>query len=252
MILDKFRLDGKIAVVTGGTKGIGKAIALAFAEAGADIAVVSRSPHQDFEKAIIHLGRRFIHHTADLTKRDQTRNVIHSVAEKMGDIDILVNNAGIIRRSPALEHAEQDWDATMEIDLAATFILSQSAGRIMLKKGRGKIINIASVLSFQGGINVAAYTAAKHGVAGLTRALANDWASKGINVNALAPSFFTTELTEPLQKDPDRSKSITARTPAGRWGMPEEIAGAAVFLASPASDFIHGIVLPVDGGWMAW
>lgn len=252
MILDRFRLDGKIAVVTGGTKGIGRGIAVALAEAGADIAVVSRTPHPDIEKTILNLGRRYTHHSADLTERAQTRKMIPTVAEKMGDLDILVNNAGIIRRSPAAEYPEEDWDDTLESDLTATFILSQAAGRIMLKKGKGKIINIASVLSFQGGINVTGYVAAKHGVAGLTRALANDWAGKGINVNALAPSFYTTEFTESIQNDPDRSKSITARTPAGRWGMPEDIAGAAVFLASPASDFINGVILPVDGGWLAW
>lgn len=253
MILDRFRLDGKVAVVTGGAKGIGRGIATALAEAGADIAVVSRTPDPDIEKTILELGRRYIHHSADLTKRAQTRNVIPTIMDKMGDLDILVNNAGIIRRSPAVEHPEEDWDDTLESDLTAVFILSQAAGRIMLKKGRGKIINIASVLSFQGGINIVAYTSAKHGVAGLTRALANDWASKGINVNAIAPGYFATEFTEALQKDPERSKSILGRSPAGRWGNPlEDIAGAAVFLASPASDFIHGVILPVDGGWMAW
>ena len=252
MILDKFRLDRKIAVVTGGTKGIGKVITFALAEAGADIVVVSRSPHPDIEKGMLDLGRRYIHHSADFTKREQTKNVIPAVVQNMGGLDILVNNAGIIRRSPAAEHAEEDWDDTIESDLTAAFILSQAAGRVMLKKGRGKIINIASVLAFQGGLNVTAYASAKHGVVGLTRALANDWASKGVNVNALAPSFFVTSLTEAIRKDPERSKSITARTPAGRWGTPQDIAGAAVFLASPASDFIHGVVLPVDGGWMAW
>ena len=252
MILDKLRLDGKIGVVTGGTKGTGKAIALAFAEAGADIAVVSRSPHPDIEKVILDLGRKYIHHAADLTEREQTRNVIPAIVKRMGDVDILVNNAGIIRRSPAAEYSEGDWDATLEIDLTAPFILSQAAGRIMLKKGEGKIINIASALSFQGGLNVTAYASAKHGVVGLTKALANDWASKGVNVNALAPSFFVTELTEAIQKDPERSQSITARTPAGRWGTPDDIAAAAVFLASPASDYVHGVVLPVDGGWLAW
>jgi 2-deoxy-D-gluconate 3-dehydrogenase len=252
MILDRFRLDGKIAVVTGGTKGIGKAMTLALAEAGADIAAVSRKPDADLEKAILALGRQYQHHSADLTKREETRKVMPAVVEKMEDVDILINNAGIIRRSPAIEHSEDDWDATLEIDLTATFILSQAAGQIMLKKRRGKIINVASVLAFQGGLNVAGYVSAKHGVAGLTKALANDWASKGINVNALAPSFFITELTKAIQEDPDRSKSITARTPAGRWGIAEDMAGAAVFLASPASDFINGVILPVDGGWMAW
>lgn len=253
MILDKFRLDGKIAVVTGGTKGIGKAIALALAEAGADIAVVSRSPQSDIEKAVLALGRRYMHYAADLTQREQTRNVIPAVVETMRDLDILVNNAGICPRTAAVDYSEADWDATLEIDLAASFILSQSAGRIMLKKGSGKIINISSVLAFQGGINIVAYTSAKHGVAGLTRALANDWASKGVNVNAIAPGYFATEFTEPLQEDPERAKLIIGRTPAGRWGDPlEDIAGAAVFLASPASDFVHGVILPVDGGWLAW
>jgi len=252
VILDKFHLKGRIAVVTGGTKGIGKAIAVALAEAGADIVAVSRTPNDNLEKNVLALGRRYMHYRADLTNRDQARGVIPSVLEKMRAIDILVNNAGIIRRSPAAEHSEVDWDTTLEIDLSSTFILSQAAGRIMLKKGRGKIINIASVLSFQGGINVAAYASAKHGVVGLTKALANEWASKGINVNALAPSFFTTELTEALRKDPVRMKAITDRTPAGRWGEPEDIAGAAVFLASSASDYVHGVVLPVDGGWLAW
>ncbi|MBW1676977.1 MAG: SDR family NAD(P)-dependent oxidoreductase, partial [Deltaproteobacteria bacterium] len=227
MILDKFRLDGKTAVVTGGTKGIGKAIAIALAEAGADIAVVSRSPQPNIEKVILGLGRGYMHHAADLAEREQTRNVIPAIVKRMGDVDILVNNAGIIRRSPAAEHSEGDWDSTLETDLTAPFILCQAAGRIMLKKGKGKIINIASVLAFQGGINVTAYASAKHGVVGLTKAFANDWASKGINVNALAPSFFTTELTEAIQKDPERSQSITARTPAGRWGTPDDIAAAA-------------------------
>ena len=180
MILDKFRLDKKIAVVTGGTKGIGKTIAVALAEAGADIVAVSRSPHPDIEKVILDLGRRYIHLSADFTKREQTKNVIPAVVQKMGGLDILVNNAGIIRRSPAAEHAEEDWDDTIESDLTATFILSQAAGKVMLKKGMGKIINIASVLAFQGGLNVTAYASAKHGVVGLTKALANDWASKAL------------------------------------------------------------------------
>jgi 2-deoxy-D-gluconate 3-dehydrogenase len=251
MILDKFRIDSQVAVVTGATKGIGRAIAQALAEAGADIAVVSRNPDKGIEKAVSALGRRYMHYAADLTDRNQTREVVPAILSTMGDISILVNNSGIIRRAPAAEYSEEDWDATIEIDLTAAFILCQGCGQIMLKKGRGKIINIASVLALQGGINVVAYTSAKHGVVGLTKAFANDWASKGVNVNAIAPSFFATQMTTALQKDPERSKSITARTPAGRWGTPEDIAGAAVFLASSASDFIHGIILPVDGGWLA-
>lgn len=252
MILDKFRLDGRVAVITGGTKGLGKAIAVGLAEAGADIAAVSRIPNEDLERAVLKLGRRYVHYRADLTQREQTRRVVPFILEMMGDIDILVNNAGIIRRSSAVEYTETDWDATIEIDLTATFILSQAAGQIMLKKGKGKIINIASVLSFQGGVNVVAYAASKHGIAGITKALANDWAKKGINVNAIAPGWFVTDLTEALQKDSERSKSLIERTPAGRWGDPTDIAGAAVFLASPASDFLHGEILTVDGGWMAW
>ena len=252
MILNKFRIDGQVAVITGGTKGLGKAIAIALAEAGADIAAVSRSGNPELEENILSLGRRYYHCIADLTQREQTRKVIPAVVKSLGDANILVNNAGIIRRAPATDHSESDWDATLEIDLTAAFLLSQAAGRIMLEKRRGKIISIASVLSFQGGPNVAAYTAAKHGIAGLTKALANDWAKHGINVNAISPAFFVTEFTEALQNDPDRSKSITARTPAGRWGSPEDLAGAAVFLASPASNFVNGVILPVDGGWMAW
>lgn len=252
MILDKFRLDGLVAVITGGTKGLGKAITIGLAEAGADIATVSRTPNEDLEREVLKLGRRYVHYRADLTQREQTRRVVPSILKMMGDIDILVNNAGIIRRSPVVEYIEADWDATIEIDLSATFILSQAAGKIMLKKGKGKIINIASVLSFQGGVNVVAYAASKHGIVGLTRAFANDWANKGINVNAIAPGWFVTELTEAIRKDPERSKSLIVRTPAGRWGDPIDIAGAAVFLASPASDFLHGEILTVDGGWMAW
>jgi len=252
MILDAFRIDGQVAVVTGGTKGLGKAIALALAEAGADVAVVSRTPDPDIENDILALGRRYMHHKADLTKRGHTRKVIPAVLQQMGGVNILVNNAGIIRRSAAVDYSEKDWDETLEIDLTASFILCQAAGRIMLEEGQGKIINIASVLAFQGGINVVAYAAAKHGIAGLTKALANDWAIKGVNVNAIAPAFFATEFTEALQHDPDRSKAITSRTPAARWGDPREIAGMALFLASPASNFVHGAILPVDGGWMAW
>jgi 2-deoxy-D-gluconate 3-dehydrogenase len=252
MILQKFKLHHQVAVVTGGSKGLGQAISLALAEAGADIAVVSRRNNPELEGCIGGLGRRYCHVAADLTRRDQTRDVIPAVVEKFGEVNILVNNAGIIRRAPAKEYTEADWDATLEIDLNAAFLLSQAAGRIMLKNGRGKIINVASVIAFQGGLNVAAYSVAKHGIAGLTKALANDWARHGVNVNAVAPGFFATELTEALQKDPVRSEAITARIPAGRWGAPEDLAGAVVFLASAAADFVHGVVLPVDGGWMAW
>ena len=252
MILDKFRLDQQVAVVTGGTKGIGKAIAIALAEAGADIAVVSRSPNQEVEKAVLALGRRYVHHGADLTRRKETKAVIPAVMKKMGNVDILVNSSGICPRSPAKDFPESDWDATLEIDLSASFILAQAAGRIMLDKGRGKIVNIASVLAFQGGINIAAYSASKHGVAGLTKALANEWAGKGVNVNAIAPGYIATEFIGALMKDPVRSKALLARIPAGRWGDPDEIAAATLYLVSSASDYVHGTVLSVDGGWMAW
>jgi 2-dehydro-3-deoxy-D-gluconate 5-dehydrogenase len=252
MILNQFRLDNQVAVITGGTRGLGKAIAIALAEIGADIAVVSRSDNLELKETISGLGRKYYHHSADLTQRKQTRKVIPAVVKTLGDVGVLVNNAGIIRRAPAKDYLESDWDATLEIDLSAAFLLSQAAGRIMLPKKRGKIINIASIISFQGGLNVAAYAAAKHGLAGLTKALANDWASHGVNVNAIAPGFFATELTEALKNDPIRSESIKGRTPARRWGSPQDLAGAAVFLATPASDFVHGVILPIDGGWMAW
>ncbi|RJQ63258.1 MAG: SDR family oxidoreductase [Desulfobacteraceae bacterium] len=252
MILERFRLDGCIAVVTGGSKGIGEGVTLALAEAGADVAVVSRRPNPALEDAVRRMGRRFHHHMADLTDRDQTKRVVSETVNALGDLHILVNNAGVCLRAAAADFSESDWDATLEIDLTAAFILSQAAGRWMLRKKRGKIINIGSVLSFQGGINVAAYTAAKHGVAGLTKALSNEWAKAGINVNAIAPGYIATELTYALQNDPVRSKSILSRIPAGRWGSSEDIAGAAVFLASPASDYINGTVLSVDGGWLAW
>ncbi len=252
MILDQFRIDGQVAVITGGSKGLGRAIAVALAEAGADIAVVSRQDDAQLATCIKALGRRYVHHSADLTQRAQTRMVIPAVIQNLGTVDILVNNAGIIRRDRAADYSEADWDATLAIDLSAAFILSQAAGRVMLARGHGKIINVGSILSLQGGINALGYTVAKHGLAGLTKALANEWARHGINVNALAPSYFATDLTRALQADPERSNAITARTPARRWGQPEDIAGAAVFLASPASDFIHGAILPIDGGWMAW
>jgi len=252
MILDRFRLDGKIAVITGGTKGIGQAVTLALAEAGADVAVISRSANSELEASVTAMGRRFFHHAADLTDRKQSKSVVPAVEDALGAADILINNAGIIPRGPAEEFTEKDWDATLEIDLTAAFVLSQAAGRRMLQAGGGKIINIGSVLSFQGGINVVAYTAAKHGVTGLTKTLSNEWAKRGINVNAIAPGYIVTELTEALQKDPLRSKSILGRIPAGRWGIPEDIAGAAVFLASAASNYINGAILTVDGGWMGW
>jgi 2-dehydro-3-deoxy-D-gluconate 5-dehydrogenase len=252
MILDRFRLDGQVAVVTGGTRGLGRAISLALAEAGADVALVSRNPNPEVEDDIRAVGRRCYYHQADLTDRAATATVIPQVAGELGAVDIVVNNAGIIRRAEVVDFPESDWDTTMELNLTAAFLLSQEAGRLMLAKGRGKIVNVASVLSHQGGLLVPAYTASKHALLGLTRSLSNAWASQGINVNAVAPGYFETDLTEALRNDPERSAKLLGRVPAGRWGKPEELAGAALFLASPASDFVHGTMINVDGGWMAW
>ena len=250
MIIDRFRIDGRVALVTGGTKGIGRAFVTALAEAGADVAVASRKPEKEIETYVRSLGRRYMHHQADLSRREETRLVVPAVTKVLGGVDILVNNAGVIHRCAAADYGEPEWDDTIELDLSAAFILSQAAGRLMLEKGRGKIINICSVLSFQGGINVMGYTAAKHGMAGLTRALASEWAARGVNVNAIAPGYIATELTEALQMDTQRSKALVDRTPAARWGQPDDLAGAVVFLASPASDFVHGAILSVDGGWL--
>jgi 2-deoxy-D-gluconate 3-dehydrogenase len=249
MILEKFRLDEQIAIVTGGTRGIGKAIALAIAEAGANVAVVSRSPAPEIEQKISALGRQYLHYSADLTLREQTREVVPAVVDAMGDVDILVNNSGFVRRGTPEDISEKDWDKVIEINLTAPFLLSQAAGKIMLKKGKGKIINIGSIMSFQGGAS-AAYGASKHGLAGLTKALSNNWASKGINVNAIAPGFITTKFTSSRWKDPDFYNYVIQRTPAGRWGEAADVSGAAVFLASAASDFLNGVILPADGGWL--
>ena len=253
MILDDFRLDGRVALVTGTARGLGRAMALGLAEAGADIVALHRSSSDDTEAAVRALGRRCHAVRCDLRKAsvaDLTAIVAGTVAE-MGRLDILVNNAGIIRRTPALEFSEVDWDDVIQINLKALFFLSQAAARQMVKQGGGKIINVASVLSFQGGILVPSYAAAKSGVAGLTRALANEWGRYGINVNALAPGYMATDNTAALRADPARSQAILARIPAGRWGTSEDLKGAVVFLASRASDYMHGAIVSVDGGWLA-
>jgi 2-deoxy-D-gluconate 3-dehydrogenase len=246
-----FRLDGAIALVTGAAAGIGAAIADALAAAGADVACHgNRRPPDATCQRVSELGRRAVGLRGDLSDRKTPQALIDATVEAFGRIDVLVNNAGIIRRAPALEFSEEDWDAVIAVNLSSVFRLCQSAGRWMLDQGRGKIVNIASLLSFQGGINVPAYAASKGAVAQLTKSLANDWAARGVNVNAIAPGYVRTENTAALQKDPTRSRQILDRIPAGRWGEPADIAGAAVFLSARASDYVHGHVLVVDGGWM--
>lgn len=252
MILDKFKLDGKKAVVTGGTRGLGKAIALALAQAGADISLVSRGDNPKLREEIKALGRSCRHYKADLSDRTQTKKIIPSLAEQMGGLDILVNCAGIITRVPNEEFPESAWDFNMEVNLNAAMLMIQAAARLMIEKGYGKIINVASILSFQGGLNVPAYAASKHALVGLTRSCCNAWADKGVNVNAIAPGFFATDFTQALQDDPERSAALMGRVPAKRWGNAEDIGGTAVYLASAASDFVHGATLTVDGGWLAW
>jgi 2-deoxy-D-gluconate 3-dehydrogenase len=252
MILDSFRLDGQVALVTGARQGLGQALALALAEAGADIAALDVNEVAETCQAVAALGKRCLPlacNLRDASPADLERQVEQTVAE-LGRLDILVNNAGIIRRAPALEFSEADWDDVLQINLKAVFFLSQAAGRVMVRQGRGKIINIASMLSFQGGIVVPSYTAAKSGVAGLTRALANEWAGQGVNVNAIAAGYMATEVTAALRADPSRSSSILGRIPAGRWGKPEDLKGVVVFLASAASDYLDGAIVPVDGGWL--
>jgi len=249
-ILEKFSLAGATAMVTGCRRGIGKAIAIAMAEAGADIIGVSASLEADSEVEMMvrELGRTFVSHQVDLSDRAAIRSLVKS-CEKVR-IDILVNNAGIIRRQPAAEHSHDYWDDVMAVNLTAPFLLAKGIGRQMLARGRGKIIFIASLLSFQGGLTVPGYAASKGGIAQLTKALANEWASRGVNVNAIAPGYFATDNTAPLRANAERNAAILDRIPAGRWGEARDLAGAAVFLASPASEYIHGTVLTVDGGWM--
>jgi len=245
-------LAGKAALVTGASAGLGQAIAIAFAEAGADVAGVARSDPAKTSAGVKAAGRRYHAIRADLGKKPDHADIVADTVATLGRIDILVNNAGIIRRADALEFSERDWDEVMDLNLKAAFFLSQAAARQMLAQGGGgRIINIASMLSFQGGIRIASYTASKSGIAGITRLLANEWAARGINVNAIAPGYFVTDNTAALRADKTRNAEILARIPAGRWGDPAELAGAAVFLAGPASAYVHGAIIPVDGGWLA-
>lgn len=238
-------------MVTGANTGLGQAVALALAEAGADLVAVGRTEPDETQRAVTDLGRRFLSVHADLANIELIPGVVQAALEGFGQIDILVNNAGIIRRNAAVDFTEADWDAVVDVNLKSVFFLTQAVGRLMIQAGRGKVINIASVLSFQGGIRVASYTASKSGLAGLTRLLANEWAARGVNVNAIAPGYFATNNTSALRADETRNREILARIPAGRWGQPADLGGAAVFLAAPASDYVHGAVIPVDGGWLA-
>ena len=244
-VLELFRLDGKVALVTGVGRGLGQAMAVGLAEAGADVAGLYRTNYEDTQAEIEALGRRFLPVACDLQEAPvaMLQAAVARVVDDLGGLDILVNNAGIIRRGAAIEFGEQDWDDVIQVNLKALFFLSQAAARVMAERGGGKIIHIASMLSFQGGIRIPSYTAAKSGVAGLTRALANEWASLGVNVNAIAPGYMTTDNTAPLRADPERNPAIVARIPAGDWGAPNELKGAVVFLASEASRYVHGLSL---------
>jgi 2-deoxy-D-gluconate 3-dehydrogenase len=253
MSLAAFQLNGKNALVTGSHKGLGAAIAVALAKAGANVGCHGRDPNPGAScEEVLAVGRKTFYFSGDLADSKICSELIVRTIAEFGAIDILVNNAGMIRRSPAAEYPAEFWNELIAVNLTAVFHLSQLAGRQMLGRGTGgKILNIASLLSFQGGILVPAYAAAKGGVAQLTKALANEWASKGINVNAIAPGYMATDNTAALRNDPDRSRQILERIPAARWGTPQDIAGAAVFLCSSASDYVHGHVLAVDGGWLS-
>jgi 2-deoxy-D-gluconate 3-dehydrogenase len=245
-----FDLSGKVAVVTGANTGIGQAIALALAEAGADIAAVGRTPATETVEKARALGRKVEIISADLSSIEPVQRVVDEAVEKLGGLHILVNNAGIIRRADSVDFAEADWDAVMDTNLKSVFFLCQAAGKHMIAQGYGKIVNIASLLSFQGGIRVPSYTSSKSGVAGLTKLLANEWAAKGITVNGIAPGYIETNNTEALRADETRNRQILERIPAGRWGAASDLGGAAVFLSAPASDYVQGHILTVDGGWM--
>lgn len=252
-ILDQFKLDGKVALVTGCKRGIGKAMAIGLAEAGADIVGVSASlalQDSEVEKEVMALGRSFNAYQCDFSDRTALYRFIRQVQEDVAQIDILVNNAGTILRKPAVEHPDTYWDKVIEVNQSAQFILTREFGKHMVARGAGKIIFTASLLTFQGGITVPGYAASKGAIGQMTMAFANEWAAKGVNVNAIAPGYIATDNTEALRNNPDRANSIIARIPAGRWGEPEDFKGPLVFLASAASDYMHGTVMLVDGGWM--
>jgi 2-deoxy-D-gluconate 3-dehydrogenase len=252
-VLDDLKLDGKVALVTGAARGLGQGIALGLAEAGADVVGLDITPMEETGEKVAAAGRRFHALERNLleTKAAAAKEIVEECVSEMGRLDILVNNAGIIRRGAALEFGEEDWESVIQINLSAAFYLSQAAARQFVEQGDGgKIISTASVLSYEGGITVPSYAASKAGVANLTRALANEWAPIGINVNAIAPSYYTADLTGAIRENEERSTALLARIPAGRYGEPEDLKGAVVLLASAAGDFIHGSILPVDGGWL--
>lgn len=251
MILDKFKLDEKVAIVTGSARGLGQAMAIGLAEAGADISLVDILDMKETQQQIEKLGRRCIAIKANLSSKDCVEEIVNTTVQKLGAIDILVNNAGIIRRAPFVEFSEKDWDDVMNINIRTLFFLSQAVVRIFMKQAKGgKIINTASMLSFQGGILVPSYTSSKSAVAGLTRLMASELAQHNINVNAIAPGYMATDNTAPLRQDPVRSKAILGRIPVGRWGEPDDLKGMVVFLASQASSYLYGAIIPVDGGWL--
>ena len=249
--MNPFDLSGRVAVVTGANTGIGQAIAIALAQAGADVALVGRTPAEDTAAAIRDLGRRALIVSADLSSIEPVQRIVGETVAGLGGLDILVNNAGIIRRADAVDFTEADWDAVVDTNLKSVFFLCQAAGRHMIAQGRGRIINIASMLTFQGGIRVPSYTASKSGIGGLTKLLANEWAKHGLSVNAIAPGYIATNNTAALQADEVRNAAILDRIPAGRWGDAADLGGAAVFLASDAATYVQGHILAVDGGWLA-
>lgn len=252
MNLDAFSLKGKVAIVTGSSTGLGQGMALGLAQAGADIVGVDYVPQPETEAMIKEAGARYLGLVENLMTIEPCKRIVDKAVDAFGRLDILVNNAGIIRRCDALDFTEKDWDDVMDLNVKTVFFLSQAAARQFVKQGQGgKIINVASMLSFQGGIRIASYAAAKSGVAGITRLMACEWAKHGININAIAPGYMATNNTAPLRADAERSEDILKRIPAGRWGTPKDVAGPAVFLASSASDYMNGFVMAVDGGWLA-
>lgn len=252
MILDQFKLEGKVAIVTGSSTGLGQSMCIALAEAGADIVGVGTAEPEETKQKVEALGRKFLGIVANLMTIEPVQGIVDKAVEHFGKVDILVNNAGIIRREDAIEFSEKDWDDVLNVNLKTVFFLSQAVANQYIKQGTGgKIINIASMLSFQGGVRVPSYTASKSGIMGITRAMANEWAGHNININAIAPGYMATNNTAALRADEDRSSDILSRIPAGRWGLPSDMMGPVVFLSSSASDYVNGYTVAVDGGWLA-